>query len=251
MQTHAAPGAMRAPRRQHWSHPVTNDVRSLRRASPAVCSVAHRSGPVGRSASPASSRGTCPLTDGQPPCVRQRTDDRRSIAPGCAHSPEKSMKPNTLVTLIFAGTALVGGCASADAPYDRYDSRTGSIRQYGSVTAGRDRTKATTASSTRSNRRAAGAATTPSPGRSSAASSAGSSAIRSAAARETPLPPLPERSAAPRSGTRSARAMRARMPIAFASGSTTAIYQTVTQASIGNLRVGDSVRIENGRAYRY
>ena len=29
------------------------------------------------------------------------------------------------------------------------------------------------------------------------------------------------------------------------------IYQTVTQASIGNLRVGDSVRVENGRAYRY
>jgi len=29
------------------------------------------------------------------------------------------------------------------------------------------------------------------------------------------------------------------------------IYQTVTQASIGNLRAGDSVRVADGRAYRY
>jgi hypothetical protein len=29
------------------------------------------------------------------------------------------------------------------------------------------------------------------------------------------------------------------------------IYQTLTQTSIGDLRVGDSVRIEDGRAYRY
>ena len=38
-----------------------------------------------------------------------------------------------------------------------------------------------------------------------------------------------------------------RLRIRFDNG----IYQTVTQASIGNLRVGDSVRVENGRAYRY
>ncbi len=29
------------------------------------------------------------------------------------------------------------------------------------------------------------------------------------------------------------------------------VYQTVSQADIGRLRVGDSVRIENGRAFRY
>jgi len=29
------------------------------------------------------------------------------------------------------------------------------------------------------------------------------------------------------------------------------IYQTVSQADIGRLRVGDSVRIENGRAFRF
>jgi hypothetical protein len=29
------------------------------------------------------------------------------------------MKPNTLVTLIVAGTALVGGCASVDSSHER------------------------------------------------------------------------------------------------------------------------------------
>ena len=34
------------------------------------------------------------------------------------------MKPNTLVTLLFAGTTLVAGCATADAPNGRYDNGT-------------------------------------------------------------------------------------------------------------------------------
>jgi outer membrane lipoprotein SlyB len=38
------------------------------------------------------------------------------------------MKPNTLVTLIIAGTALVGGCASVDSPRERYDN--GASRNY-------------------------------------------------------------------------------------------------------------------------
>jgi uncharacterized protein YceK len=32
------------------------------------------------------------------------------------------MKPNILVTLIVAGTALLGGCASADSRDDCYDN---------------------------------------------------------------------------------------------------------------------------------
>jgi hypothetical protein len=35
------------------------------------------------------------------------------------------MKPSTLIAFIFAETALVGGCASADSRDDRYDMNEG------------------------------------------------------------------------------------------------------------------------------
>ena len=47
-------------------------------------------------------------------------------------------------------------------------------------------------------------------------------------------------------GKGNAEADAYRVRIRFDNGN----YQTTTQASIGDLRVGDSVRVENGRAYQ-
>ena len=38
------------------------------------------------------------------------------------------MKPNTLIIFLLAGTAVLGGCASTDSRYERYDD--GGSRYY-------------------------------------------------------------------------------------------------------------------------
>ena len=154
------------------------------------------------------------------------------------------MKPNTLVTLLFAGTALVGGCASADAPYGRYDngdprysgarSNEGYYGVVDSIESTRGRSSDNAIAGTIiggviggviGHQIGSGTGNT-------VATVAG--AVGGAAVGHE----IGESNAAPDAY---------RLRIRFDNG----IYQTVSQSSIGNLRVGDSVRIENGRAFRY
>ena len=154
------------------------------------------------------------------------------------------MKTHTLFTLIFAGTALVGGCASADAPYDRYDN--GGYRYGGTQSNEGYYGVVDSIDSTRGGSNDNAVAGTIIGGviggvighqigggtGNTVATVAG--AVGGAAVGHE-------------IGQSNAGQDAYRLRIRFDNGS----YQTVTQAAIGNLRVGDSVRIENGRAYRY
>jgi outer membrane lipoprotein SlyB len=162
------------------------------------------------------------------------------------------MKPNILVTLlVVAGTTLAGGCASADSPNDRYDngrsryndggsrySGTRSNDGYYGVVASIESTRAAS-----NNNAVAGTIIGGVVGGilghqigggtgntvATVAGSVGGAVVGHEIGKGNP-----ERDAY-------------RLRIRFDTGN----YQTVTQASIGDLRVGDGVRIENGRAYRY
>ncbi len=126
------------------------------------------------------------------------------------------MKPNTLVTLLFAGTALVGGCATADAPYGRYDngdppySETRSNEGYYGVVDSIESTRGRSGDNAIAGTIIGGVI-------------GGVIGHQIGGGTGNTVPPSRERSAAPRSGTRSARAMPARTPTASASGSTTGI----------------------------
>jgi len=160
------------------------------------------------------------------------------------------MKPNTLVTLLFAGTVLVGGCASVDGPYDRYEP-------YGRYDNGDYRY-----SGARSNEGYYGVVDSieSTRGRSSDNAIAGTiiggviggvighqigSGTGNTVA--TVAGAVGGAAVGHEIGESNAGPDAYRLRIRFDNGN----YQTVTQASIGNLRVGDSVRIENGRAFRY
>jgi outer membrane lipoprotein SlyB len=154
------------------------------------------------------------------------------------------MKPNTLVTLIFAGTALVGGCASADSRYDRYDndgSRYSGARSnegyYGVV----DSIESTRGGS--NNSAVAGTIIGGVIGGvlgHQVGGGTGNSVATVAGAVGGAV-------VGHEIGQGNADRDAYRLRIRFDNGN----YQTVSQASIGDLRVGDSVRIENGHAYRY
>lgn len=154
------------------------------------------------------------------------------------------MKPNALVTLIFAGTALVGGCASADTPYDRYDnggSRYSGARSnegyYGVV----DSIESTRGGS--NNNAVAGTIIGGVIGGVLGHQIGGGTGNTVA----TVAGAVGGAAVGHEIGQGNAGHEAYRLRIRFDNGN----YQTVTQASIGNLRVGDSVRIENGRAYRH
>jgi outer membrane lipoprotein SlyB len=172
------------------------------------------------------------------------------------------MKPNTLVTLLFAGTALIGGCATADAPYGRSDNSdyrySGDYRNSGDYRYGEDYRY----SGTRSNDGYYGVVESiESPrGRNSDNAVAGTiiggviggvighqigSGTGNTVA--TVAGAVGGAAVGHEIGESNAGPDAYRLRIRFDNGS----YQTVTQASIGNLRVGDGVRIENGRAFRY
>ena len=154
------------------------------------------------------------------------------------------MKSNTLVTLLFAGTALVGGCASADTPYDRYDnggSRYSGARSnvgyYGvvdSIESTRGGSKDNAIAGTIIGGVIGGVIGHQIGGGTGNTVATVAGAVGGAAVGHE----IGESNAGPDAY---------RLRIRFDNGN----YQTVTQASIGNLRVGDSVRIENGRARRY
>lgn len=163
------------------------------------------------------------------------------------------MKPNILATLIFAGTALVGGCASVDSPSDRYsnsDSRydDGGSRYYGARSNEGyygvvDSIESRSGTSYTNNNAVAGTIIGGVVGGvlghqigsgtgntvATVAGAVGGAVVGHEIARGNPDPDM------------------YRLRIRFDNGH----YQTVTQASIGDLRVGDGVRIENGRVYRY
>jgi len=154
------------------------------------------------------------------------------------------MKPNTLVTLLFAGTTLVAGCATADAPYGRYDngnppysgarSNEGYYGVVDSIESTRGASKDNAIAGTIIGGVIGGVIGHQIGGGTGNTVATVAGAVGGAAVGHE----IGESNAGPDAY---------RLRIRFDNGN----YQTVTQASIGNLRVGDSVRIENGRARRY
>jgi len=129
------------------------------------------------------------------------------------------MRQSTLVGLLLAGSALVGGCASVDSRYDRYDnghynggrSNEGYYAVVDAIESSRGASNDSAIAGTVIGGAVAGAVVGNQVGQGDA-----------------------ERDAY-------------RVRVRFDDGS----YRTTTQASIGTLRVGDSVRIEKGRVVRY
>ncbi len=161
------------------------------------------------------------------------------------------MKPGNLVTLIFAGTALVGGCASADSPNDRYDNggsryNDGNSRYYGARSNEGSHGVVDSIESTRAgsdNNAVAGTIIGGVVGGvlgHQIGSGTGNSVATVAGAVGGAV-------VGHEIGKGNADRETYRLRVRLDNG----IYQTLTQASIGDLRVGDSVRIEDGRAYRY
>jgi outer membrane lipoprotein SlyB len=154
------------------------------------------------------------------------------------------MKPNMLVTLLFAGTALVGGCATADAPYGRhyngeprYSGARSNEGYYGvvdSIASTRGGSSDNAIAGTIIGGVIGGVIGHQIGGGTGNTIATVAGAVGGAAVGHE----IGESNADPDAY---------RLRIRFDNGN----YQTVTQANIGNLRVGDSVRIENGRALRY
>jgi outer membrane lipoprotein SlyB len=178
------------------------------------------------------------------------------------------MKPNILATLLFAGTAMVGGCASVDSPSDRYSNSSSRYDDSGSRYYGNGGSRYDDGGSryygARSNEGYYGVVD--SIESKSRTSNTNSNAVAGTIIGGVVGGVLGHQVG---SGTGNTVATVAgavggavvgheigkgnpdpdtyRLRIRFDNGN----YQTVTQASIGDLRVGDSVRIENGRVYRY
>lgn len=154
------------------------------------------------------------------------------------------MNPNMLVALAIAGSALVGGCASADSRYDRhgnadyrYDGAQSGESYYGRVDA---------IESTRSGSNSNAVAGTIIGGviggvlGHQIGGGTGNTIATVAGAVGGAV-------VGHEIGRINSDGDAYRLRIRYDNAS----YQTVTVASIGDLRVGDRVRIENGRAYRY
>jgi outer membrane lipoprotein SlyB len=161
------------------------------------------------------------------------------------------MKPNILAALILAGTAMVGGCASIDSPGDRYDNSgsrydDGGSRNYGARSnegyygvvesiestpgAGNNNAVAGTiiggvVGGVLGHQVGSGTGNTVA----TVAGAVGGAVVGHEIGKGNPDPDT------------------YRLRIRFDNGN----YQTVTQAGIGDLRVGDGVRIEDGRVHRY
>ncbi len=154
------------------------------------------------------------------------------------------MRPNTLFALLVAGTVLVGGCAGADSRNDAYDkggsrySGTRSNVGYYGVVASIDSTRG------RSNDNAIAGTIIGSIVGGVVGHQIGGGTGNTVA---TVAGAVGGAAVGHEIGQGNADRDAYRVRVRLDSG----IYQTLTQASIGDLRVGDSVRIESGRAYRY
>jgi outer membrane lipoprotein SlyB len=167
------------------------------------------------------------------------------------------MQSSTLVTLLLAGTALVGGCAGPDPSYGRYDND--GPRYDGSA---RYPDSSYRYGGTRSNDGYYGVVDSIDFARGGTADNAvagtiiggivggvvghqiGSGTGNTVA---TVAGAIGGAAVGHEIGQDNSNGDLWRVRIRFDNGS----YQTVTQADIGRLRVGDSVRIENGRALQY
>jgi outer membrane lipoprotein SlyB len=156
------------------------------------------------------------------------------------------MKPDILFALIFAGTAtgLVGGCANADSRDDRYandSSRYNSARSnegYYGVVESIESTRGGT-----NNNAVAGTIIGGVIGGVLGHQVGGGTGNTVATVAGAVGGAVVGREIGQGNADRDAYRLRIR----FDNGN----HQTVTQASIGDLRVGDGVRVESGRAYRY
>ncbi|NDP42244.1 MAG: glycine zipper 2TM domain-containing protein [Aromatoleum sp.] len=154
------------------------------------------------------------------------------------------MKPNTLITLIFAGTALLGGCASADSRDNRYDnggygyngarSNEGYTGVVDSIESARGGSNNNAVAGTIIGGVIGGVVGHQIGGGTGNSVATVAGAVGGAVVGHEIGQGNSDRDAY-------------RVRIRFDNGS----YQTTTQASIGDLRVGDRARIDNGRAYRY
>jgi len=161
------------------------------------------------------------------------------------------MKPGTLIIPLIAGAALVGGCASTDSPYDRYDNNgygyDGNGYRYSGTRPNEGYYGVVDAiESTRvgSNDNAVAGTIIGGVIGGVIGHQIGSGTGNTVA---TVAGAVGGAAVGHEIGQGNAGQDAYRLRIRFDNGN----YQTLTQASIGNLRVGDSVRIENGRVYRY
>ena len=168
------------------------------------------------------------------------------------------MKPTTLITLLLAGTAVLGGCASSDPRYDRYDDsdaryydgssryNDGSSRYYDAA---------------RSNDGYYGVVDSIELMRGSSDNAVAGTIIGGVVGGvvghqigggtgntvATVAGAVGGAVVGHEIGRSNAEGDAYRVRVRFDNGG----YQTTTQASIGDMRVGDSVRVENGQALRY
>jgi len=154
------------------------------------------------------------------------------------------MKPSTIVVLTIAGTALLGGCASTDSRYDRYgntdyryDGERHAESYYGfvdSIESTRSESNGNAVAGTIIGGVIGGVLGHQIGGGTGNTIATVAGAVGGAVVGHE-------------IGRINADGDAYRLRIRYDNAS----YQTVTVASIGDLRVGDRVRIDNGRVYRY
>ena len=154
------------------------------------------------------------------------------------------MRPDTVVTLLFAGTVLlVGGCASTDSRYDRYDNGSTRYREvqtnegYYGIVESIERTRGGDDNAVAGT--IIGGIVGGVIGHQIGGGTGNSVATVAGAVGGAVVGHEIGQGSSDQDGYR--------VRIRFDNGS----YQTTTQATIGDLRVGDGARVENGQAYRY
>jgi outer membrane lipoprotein SlyB len=156
----------------------------------------------------------------------------------------ETMKSNTLVMMIFAGTALFGSCANADTTGERYDnanpryigvrSNEGFYGVVDSIESARSASKDSAIAGTVIGGVIGGVL-----GHQVGGGTGNSVATLAGAVGGAVV--------GHEIGQSRGDADAFRVRVRFENGS----YQTVTQSNIGDLRIGDSVRIDKDRVFRY
>jgi outer membrane lipoprotein SlyB len=193
-------------------------------------------------AKPATSVALFATSHRQIVCARTPTREFNPIR--LSHLSGGTMKPSMLVVLTIAGSALLGGCASGDSRDDRYDNA--NYRYEGTRSSESDYGYVDSIESTRSGSNSNAVAGTIIGGviggvlGHQIGGGSGNTIATVAGAVGGAV-------VGHEIGRINADGDAYRLRIRYDNAS----YQTVTVAGIGDLRVGDRVRIENGRAYRH